>query len=348
MSMENNISDFIRKYNIKLIMPTNADSWNCEWKDCAACCITEKTIYHIKNKCSEYNPRTKECNIYNNRLVDCKIYPFMIIPTKDGVNLTPSLNCPYILSSVKMNELLINEVLKEKEVRKFIENYNNIHRETLSILNIKNNIDMNNIKQINDLLNQLTCFKYLEDLKNFILKYKDFDPIKFIKEYPVYGSYIQPNYSINRVPNPLVMNLRLTNKKHIIFKNQINTKIIKEIIIPDTIAIDDSAQTVLKQYIELNINRQLEFHSLYVYRIQNLSNHNINFENAYLEVMISVLIYLYIHLILLILRENIGIIDYPIMREALSMTDSQLNGVINAFPNNPIYGSPMNGINYIR
>ncbi len=328
--MENNITDFIEKYNIKLVLPANSDRWECNWKNCGLCCITEKTSYHIKDKCSKFNSRTKECAIYSSRLVDCKFYPFMLIYTKDGVNLSPSLNCPYLLSSIKMNKLLITDILIEEDVIELLKQCPDTTRKLFQHLNIEiKNSDDTKIKQINDLLKQSINIKYLDDLKKFILNNRNFDIFQEINKKNLNSIYIQPNYSIDNIPNPLVMNLRLTNKNHIIFKSRINTKIIKEIIIPETIIINDPAQSMFKQYIELNINRKLEFCSLGTCRIQNPYNSNVNFESAYKEVMIKILVYMYIHLFLLVLRENVNIIDYPMMREALSMTDSRLNGIIN-------------------
>ncbi len=332
--MENNISDFIKKFNIKLVMPSNADGWKCDWRNCGWCCVTEITDYHNKNKCYNFDIKTKECRIYDNRLIDCKIYPFMIINTNSGIILSPSLNCPYVLSSIKMAPLQVEDIFLEKEVRESIFSYIDIHRKVLSQLNIlynKRDFD-NNVQQTNDLLKSLTCIKQTEDLRKFIFNYYPFDIIVSIRRYTKSGTYIKPNYSLDGIPNPIFMNIRVTKKDHILFKNHLNTDIIKDIIIPENIIINDKAQITLIQYIKLNINRHLETDSLFIRRMQDPQS---NPENAYMEIWILILYILYTHLILIALREKVDIIDYPMMREALSITDSFLHGLILTKPNTP-------------
>ena len=95
---------------------------------------------------------------------------------------------------------------------------------------------------------------------------------------------------------------------------------------------DDLANNAFKEYIELNINRKLELVSLYAFRQENP---NFNCQLAYLSMWVSILKLLYTHLFLLVLRENVNIISYSIMREALSMTDSNLHGIINTPTNFP-------------
>jgi hypothetical protein len=332
--VENDISDFVKKYNVKLVMPSNADGWKCDWKNCGWCCVTEMTDYHNKNKCSNFDIKKKECRIYKNRLVDCKIYPFMIITTNDGIVLSPSLNCPYVLSSIKMAPLVIEDILVEKQVRDQIWSFSDIHRKVLSKLNILyTNTDFNNTQQTNDLLKSLTCIKQLEDLKKFIFNYYPFDIMESIKRYSKPGSYIKPNYSPDGIPTPIFMNIRVTKKDHIFFKNN-NINIIKEIIVPENISFNDKAQITFKQYIELNINRHLEFSSLFIRQIQDPDS---NPKNAYMETWILILYLLYTHLILIALREKVYVVDYPMMREALSITDSCLHGLILIKPNIPKY-----------
>lgn len=232
-----------------------------------------------------------------------------------------------------MNPLLIEDILLDKQVREFIGSFIDVYRSFLSQSKILyTDIEFNNIQQINDLLKSLTCFKNLNDLKKFIFHYDDFDIIERIKGFD--GTYIKPNYSSDGIPNPVFMNLRITKKNHIVFKNHLKTDIIKEIIIPENILINEVAQIMLKQYIELNINRHLEFHSLCIRRLQDPRS---NPKDAYMETMIIILELLYIQLILLALREKVYVIDYPMMREALSMTDSSLHGLILIKPDIPNY-----------
>ncbi len=332
--MENNISDFIKKFNIKLVKPSNSCGWKCDWRNCGWCCVTERTPYHNKNKCSNFDIRTKECRIYNDRLVDCKIYPFMGIITDNGIIISPSLNCPYVLSSIKMSPLLIEDILLEEQVRELIGGYTDDYRKLLSLMKIRyTHMDFNNVLHTNDLLKSLTCIKHLEDLRKFIFHYDHFDIIDMMKWFEKPAAYIKPNYSSDGIPNPVFMNIRVTKKDHIIFKNNLNTNIIKikEIIIPENILINDMAQIILKRYIELNINRHLEFHSLYIRRLQDP---NSNPKDAYVEISILILELLYTNIILLSLREKVDVIDYPIMREALSLTDSFLHALILINPNN--------------
>ncbi len=255
----------------------------------------------------------------------------MIINTNDSIILSPSLNCPYVLSSIKMSPLQIEDILLEEEVREFIWSYINARRKLLPRLNILHtNRDFNNnIQQTNDLLKSLT-FKKLEDLRKFISNYYPFDIIESIRRYTEPGAYIKPNYSLDGIPNPDVVFFRVTKKDHIIYKDHLNTDIIKDIIISENILINEMAQITLKQYIELNINRHLEFESLFIRRIRDPQS---TLEDAYMEIWINILYILCTHLILISLRKKVDIIDYPNMREALSITDSCLNGLILTKPN---------------
>ena len=326
--MEVDITKFKTKYNVKLVLPTNVDRWECCWKNCGLCCITEKTQYHIKNKCSKLNTKTKECAIYHDRLIDCKFYPFIVIFNENGINLSPLLNCPYILSSTKMGKVSIDDVLREEDIRKFLEGYDKSYRRLHSSLGI-NTIYLEK-KEIEDILNQVICINNLKEFEKIILKYLPSDIAETINKYIKPGAYIQPNYSNDGIPNPLVMNISLTKKNHIIFKSRINTIIVQDITIPNTVLINDAAQILLKQYIELDINRQLEFHSMYYCGILHP---NINPKDSYLAVWVSILVNLYVNIVLIVLREKANVIDYPMMREVLSMSDSFLSSIIYPTPN---------------
>ena len=336
--MENNISDYIKKFNIKLVMPSNEDGWKCNWKNCGWCCVSELTEYHNKNKCSNFDIKTKECRMYINRPDDCKVYPFMIITIDSGIILSPSLNCPYVLSSIKTPPLLIEDILLEEKDIEQIGSFSDKIRKLISLFNISyTSRDLNNIQEKNDLLRTLTSVKHLEDLKEYIINYYPFDIKESIRKFCAKAgayTYIKHNYSADGIPNPIFMNIRVTTKDHVFFKNHLNTNIIKEIIIPDNILINDMARITLKQYIELNINRHLEFVSLYIHLSQHPQD---NPQDAYMSTWISILYFLYTNLILVTLREKVDVIDYPMMREALSMTDSQVHGLIYTKPNIPNY-----------
>ena len=321
--MENDITNFINKYNIKLVLPTGGESWGCEWINCGCCCITENTRFHIKKKCSKLNVKTKQCGVYSNRPIECKLFPFMVIFNENGINLSPSLICPYVLSSTKIKKMLITDILRGEDTRNFLGDLNDNYRRTYSTLNITKKSSND---EINELLKQIMCVNKLDDFEELIFKNNQLDTLETIIKNVTNGPYIQPNYSNDGIPNPLVMNIRLTTKNHIIFKSIIKTEIIKEIEILNNILINGAAQALFKQYIELNLNRQLEFHSLYHIRLQDP---NTDLKYAYKSFWITILIQLYIDLLLILLREKSNIIDFPIMREALSMSDSTIASLIN-------------------
>ena len=331
--MTNDIKNIIKKYNIKLVMPENAKSWQCDWKNCGLCCITEKTDYYENKKCSKFNFKTKECKIYNKRLPDCKIYPYMIIVNQNGINLSPSLHCPVVSNPSELDNLNVLDILTDEEFIESIIFYSENLLGYCADFNLKiSNDDVNLIIKSNEEFASLKDIRNLESLKEFILNIDNFDILDFIKLPGIYGKYIQPNYSIDGKSNPIIVELRLTKKGHIIFKNKTNTKIINELIIPNNLMFDDLAHNAFKEYIELNINRKLELVSLYAFRQENP---NFNCQLAYLSMWVSILKLLYTHLFLLVLRENVNIISYSIMREALSMTDSNLHGIINTPTNFP-------------
>lgn len=325
--MTNDVKNIIKKYNIKLVMPENAKSWQCDWKNCGLCCITEKTDYYENKKCSKFNFKTKECKIYNKRLPDCKIYPYMIIVNQNGINLSPSLHCPVVSNPSELDDLNVLDILTDEEFIESIIFYSENFLGYCADFNLKiSNDDVNLIIKSNEEFASLKDIRNLESLKDFILSLDncdDFDSLDFIRSIRL--KYIQPNYSIDGKPNPIIVDLRLTKKGHIIFKNKTNTKIIKELIVPNNLMFDDLAHNAFKEYIELNINRKLELVSLYAFR-QDYPN--ITCKDAYLSMWVSILRLLYTHLFLLVLRENVDIISYSIMREALSMTDSNLHGII--------------------
>jgi len=332
--MTNHIKNIIKKYNIKLVMPENAKSWQCDWKNCGLCCITEKSDYYENKKCSKFNYKTKECKIYNKRLLDCKIFPYMIIVNQNGINLSPSLLCPGVSNPSELDDLNLLDILTDKEIREFIIWSSENFLGYCADFNLKiSNDDVNRIIKLNEEFASLKNIRNLENLKEFILSLDnsdDFDTSDFIRSLEL--KYIQPNYTIDEKPNPIIVDLHSTKKGHIIFKSKINTKIIKELIIPNNVMFDDLARNAFKEYIELNINRKLELVSLYAFR---QAYPNINCESAYISIWVSILKSLYTNLILLVLREDVNIISYSVMREALSMTDSNLHSIILTKPNIP-------------
>jgi hypothetical protein len=257
----------------------------------------------------------------------------MIIVNQNGINLSPSLHCPAVSNPIELPDLNVLDILTDKEVLEFIIGFSEDFLGYCADFNLKiSNDDANLIIKSNEEFASLKDIRNLESLKEFILNIDNFDILDFIKSPGLYGKYIQPNYTIDEKPNPIFVNLHLTKKGHIIFKSKTNTKIIKELIIPNNVMFDDLARNAFKEYIELNINRKLELVSLYVCR-QDYPNITCQF--AYTSIWFSILKLLYTHLILLVLRENVNIISYSIMREALSMTDSNLHGIINTEPNIP-------------
>ena len=329
--MTNDIKNIVKKYNIKLVMPENAKSWQCDWKNCGLCCITEKSDYYEKKKCSKFNSKTKECKIYNKRPLNCKIFPYMIIVNQNGINLSPSLLCPGVSNPSELDDLNLLDILTDKEFIESIIFYSENFSGYCERFNLKiSNDDVDLIIKLNEEFASLKDIRNLESLKEFILSFDNFDILDFIKS--IRSKYIQPNYTIDGKPNPIIVDLRSTKKGHIIFKSKINTKIIKELIIPNNVMFDDLACNAFKEYIELNINRKLELVSLYAFR-QDYPNITCQF--AYISIWVAILKHLYAYLFLLVLRENVNIISYSIMREALSMTDSNLHGIILTEPNIP-------------
>ncbi|MCD4842331.1 MAG: hypothetical protein K8R08_10080, partial [Methanosarcinales archaeon] len=212
--MTNDIKNLIKKYNIKLVMPENAKSCQCDWKNCGLCCITERSEYYDGRKCSKFNLKTKKCKIYNKRLIDCKIFPYMIIVNKNGINLSPSLLCPYVSNPIEFDDLNRLDILTDKEAVEYIGLYSEDFLGYCAEHNIKiSDDDVNHIIKLNEKFASLKDIRNLENLKEFILSLDDFDVSVFIKTLEL--KYIQPNYTIDEKPNPIVMNFYIKKKGHI-------------------------------------------------------------------------------------------------------------------------------------